>query len=87
MKENKVIKKIYRIKDIENIEEKIMMLGNTKLDASSFMNIRLITTILVFMFSLYIFDLGYIYIWILLESLVIWTHTCLHVIFTFNLFI
>lgn len=59
--ENKIIKKIYRKKDIENIEEKIMMLGNTKMETSSFMNIRLLTTLLIFLLTLYMSDLGYIY--------------------------
>lgn len=59
--ENKIVKKIYRSKDIEHIEEKIMMLGNTKLDTPTFINMRLITSIMVFIITIYISDLGYIY--------------------------
>ena len=45
-----VIKKIYRAKDIENIQKKINMLGSNrkfKFDAVTFLNIRMITTILL----------------------------------------
>ena len=45
-----VIKKIYRAKDIENIQNKINMLGSNrkfKFDAVTFLNIRIITTILL----------------------------------------
>jgi len=59
--ENKIIKKTYRSKDISKIEEKIMMLGDTKLDASTFMNMRFITTLIVFILILYTTELGYIY--------------------------
>lgn len=47
---NNIIKKIYREKDIKNIQSKINMLGSEqklKYDALSFLNTRLITTILV----------------------------------------
>lgn len=59
--DNKIIRKIYRSKDIEKIEEKIMMLGDTKLNAVSFMNLRFITSLIVFILILYVFNLGYIY--------------------------
>lgn len=45
-----IIRKIYRVKDIENIQNKINMLGNNrklKFDAVGFLNTRLITTILL----------------------------------------
>ncbi len=45
-----IIKKIYKIKDIENIESKIKMLGDNqkiKFDAVTFLNVRMITTILL----------------------------------------
>lgn len=45
-----IIKKIYREKDIENIQKKIDMLGSNrkiKFDAVEFLNIRMITTILL----------------------------------------
>lgn len=59
--ENKIVRKIYRSKDITKIEEKIMMLGDTKLDAVTFLNLRLITSLIVFIIVLYITKLGYIY--------------------------
>jgi len=45
-----IIKKIYRVKDIEHIQSKIDMLGTNskiKFDAVSFLNLRIITTILL----------------------------------------
>ena len=46
---NGIIKKIYRKKDIDNIQKKINMLGTNskiKFDAITFLNTRIITTIL-----------------------------------------
>ena len=40
------IRKIYRDKDIKNIQSKINMLGDTKWDAIKFMNYRLLSTII-----------------------------------------
>ena len=58
---NKFIRKIYREKDIRTIEEKINMLGDRRnWNAVSFMNIRLITSIILFLFILYRYSLGYI---------------------------
>ncbi|MBE6144235.1 MAG: type II secretion system F family protein [Firmicutes bacterium] len=59
--ENRIIRKIYRSKDIEQIEEKIAMLGNTKLDAITFMNFRIISSLIVFLVTIYVTNLGYIY--------------------------
>ena len=45
-----IIKKIYRVSDIEKIDKKIKMLGSSQkitFDAVSFLNIRMITTILL----------------------------------------
>ena len=45
-----IIKKIYRVKDIEHIQSKINMLGSNrkfKFDAVEFLNLRVITTILL----------------------------------------
>lgn len=47
---NSIIKKIYREKDIKKIQKKINMLGNNrkfKFDAVTFLNIRMITTIIL----------------------------------------
>ena len=62
MKEAKVIRKLYRTKDIERISLKLGMLGEQKrFDAIHFMNIRVLTSILVFVFVLCTMKLGYIY--------------------------
>ena len=44
-----IIKKIYRVKDIENIQNKINQLGleNKKFDAVEFLTIRMLSTILL----------------------------------------
>ncbi len=44
-----IIKKIYRVKDIENIQNKINQLGldNKKYDATTFLTVRMLTTILL----------------------------------------
>ena len=58
----KFIRKIYREKDIKNIEEKIDLMGNTKWNAIKFMNYRLLTTILFAFFIILCTNLGYIFI-------------------------
>ena len=58
---NKVFKYVYRDKTIEKIESKIKLLGvNSKYDAITFMNIRIITSIILFFVILYLIDFGYI---------------------------
>lgn len=58
---NSLLKKIYRKKEIDNIEASIKMLGErSNMDAITFMNIRYFTTLLVFLFILYVSDFGYI---------------------------
>lgn len=59
--ENKMIRKVYRSKDVDAIEEKLIMLGDSKMDATTFMNMRLLTSIIVFLITLYVSDLGYVY--------------------------
>ena len=49
-----IMEKIYLKKDIENIDEKIKMLGKTKWDAVGFINIRVFTTILFSMIMTYL---------------------------------
>ena len=61
MQENKLIKKIYSTKKLNEINAKIQMLGDTKLTTSKFVNTRFITSIIVFITILFLFDLGYIY--------------------------
>lgn len=58
--DNKLVRRIYRTKDIKKIEEKLSMLGNTKMDAVTFMNNRLLSSLLVFIFVLFTSDSGYI---------------------------
>lgn len=56
------IRKIYREKDINHIEQKLLLLGDKKKqDPVEYMNVRIITTILVFFLELYVSDLGYIF--------------------------
>ena len=58
---NKVFKYVYRDKTIEKIESNIKLLGvNSKYDAITFMNIRIITSIILFFVILYLIDFGYI---------------------------
>lgn len=59
-----IIKKIYRTKDIENIQNKINMLGNNKhkYDALTFLNLRLITTIILSLVLIFLTNIQYILI-------------------------
>lgn len=59
---NKWFSKLYRKKDLELLEEKLMMLGDNKhLSASTFMTIRIVTTIIVFIVTLYNSNINYIF--------------------------
>lgn len=61
-KSNTLMSRLYREKTLEQINNKILMLGNNaKFDAVTFMNIRLITTIVLFIIVIYWGDLSYIY--------------------------
>ena len=45
-----IVRKLYRVKDIENIQSKLNMLGNDrkfKFDATGFLTARLLTTIIL----------------------------------------
>ena len=58
---NRMIRKIYRDKEIEAIQQKLDMMGNLKdMDSIKFMNNRLLTTVLLFLLILFTFKLGYI---------------------------
>lgn len=63
MKKNgSLMSRLYRNKTLEQINTKILMLGNSaKFDAVTFMNLRLITTILLFIVIIYWGNLSYIY--------------------------
>lgn len=56
------IRKIYRHKDIFNIQAKINMLGNTKWDAIKFMNYRLLSTIIFTIIIVVFTNLNYLLI-------------------------
>ena len=57
---NNVFNILYRDKTILEINKKIKLLGDTNYSAITFMNIRIITSILVFFVVLYSVDFGYI---------------------------
>lgn len=61
MKNKNIITKIYRDSEVKRINEKITMLNNYPLDEIKFLNIRLLTTIIVFLITLLIFKTGYIF--------------------------
>lgn len=57
-----LLRKIYRKKEIENIEASIKMLGErTNMDAITFMSIRYFTTLILFVVIIFTSDLGYLY--------------------------
>lgn len=56
----KFVRKLFSSLDIKSIDGKIKMLGKTKLDTNTFMFVRILTTILVFIVSIYLLKLGYI---------------------------
>lgn len=56
------IRKLFREKDIEKIDEKIQMLGSwVKFDSLTFIFLRLVTTLLVLLLFTYILSVGYIF--------------------------
>lgn len=56
------IRKLFREKDIEKIDEKIKMLGSwVKFNALTFIFLRLVTTLLVLLLFTYILSVGYIF--------------------------
>lgn len=57
-----IMKKIYRTRDIEKIQEKINMLGNVKYDAIKFMNMRILTTVLLLIILSCFTKINYIFI-------------------------
>lgn len=55
------IRKIYTDATIKKVRIKVKQLGNTKWDAVSFQNVRVVTTIIVAIAVLYSTDLGYVF--------------------------
>ena len=60
MRKHKFVRKIYRESEIKRINEKITKLNNYPLEEVNFLNIRLITSIIIFIITLLIFKTGYI---------------------------
>ena len=57
-----LLKKIYLKKDIETIDKKICMLGNTKYDAITFITFRMFSTILFAIFLIVFTNISYVFI-------------------------
>lgn len=60
MAKKKYVRKIYTDEMIDKLQSKIDMLDNTKYDAVNIMNIRIFTTLALFIIILYITKYGYI---------------------------
>lgn len=59
---NKIASYFYRDETLNKINSKIKLLGtNTKYDGTTFMNIRIFTSVLVFFIVLHFFKIGYIF--------------------------
>jgi len=62
MEDKKLIRKIYRKQEIEDISNKLASLGNdNKFTTLSFCNTRLFTTLLIFIIIIFVSDKGYLY--------------------------
>ena len=57
-----IMRKIYLKSDIDNIQSKIDKLGNKKMDAVSFISMRILTTIIFTLFLIIFTDISYILI-------------------------
>ena len=56
---NELSRKIYNTKTIKKMEKRIKLLGvSSKMDAITFLNLRLFTSIILFFITIYIFNLG-----------------------------
>ena len=54
-----IMSKIYLSKDIKKIQDKINMMGSTKMDAITFINLRVLTTILFILFLIFFTHISY----------------------------
>lgn len=62
MKKLKLIDKVFTKKEIKKIEKKVLLLGdNASITAEKFLNLRLLTTLLIFLSFLLFSQKGYIY--------------------------
>lgn len=59
MKKKHIVKKIYREETLEKLQAKLNMSKNNKMDAIDFMNIRIVTTLIIFILVLLYSRIGY----------------------------
>ena len=59
--DNNIFSKVYRKKTLNRINKKCKLLGDTKIKPISFMNVRVIGTIIIFLLFLLFNEKGYIY--------------------------
>ena len=57
-----IMSKIYLKKDVDSINKKINMLGNTKIDAVTFISLRILSTILFALFLVLFTNISYMFI-------------------------
>lgn len=59
--ESKIVRRFYRTKDISKIESELLLLGeHAKFDAITYLNVRIVTSILVFILMLSFSSIGYL---------------------------
>lgn len=61
MKKKRLVQRIYRQKDIKRVKDKITMLKNYPLDEVQFLNVKFITSIIVFILIILNTKIGYIF--------------------------
>ena len=61
MKNKHLVKKVYRQSTLDKIQTKLNMSNNTKMDAIDFMNIRIVTTLVIFILILIYSKIGYLF--------------------------
>ena len=57
-----IMSKIYLKKDVDSINKKINMLGNTRIDAVTFISMRILSTILFALFLVLFTNISYMFI-------------------------
>ena len=57
-----IMSKIYLKKDVDSINKKINMLGNTRIDAVTFISLRILSTILFAVFLVLFTNISYMFI-------------------------
>ena len=56
-----IMSKIYLKKDVDSINKKINMLGNTRIDAVTFISLRILSTILFALFLVLFTNISYMF--------------------------